>query len=49
MTEVLSNEHGNNASGDELSASGGNESSFEIRPRRKSSISSKNFCNQNFS
>ena len=47
MTEVLCNDNGNNASGDELSASGGHDGSFEDKPRRKSSISSKNFCNLN--
>jgi len=43
MTEVMSNENGS-GSGDEGSASGGHNASFDEKPRRKISMSSKNFC-----
>lgn len=44
MTEILSNDNGN-GSGDELSASGGFNSSFDEKSRRKLSLSGKTFCN----
>lgn len=43
MTEITGHETGN-GSEDDNSASGGHNSSFDEKPVRKSSISSKNFC-----